>query len=293
MGITNFNKIIDLYFLNDNDAIVAQIKCPTHGRKPNITLTGAMYGRDIPNDFDITVKNFYIDSILSSAKKLRVYAGYEDKRRIMLESTIAYMHQESPGPESTTVVHCMFGQFVEWMTKTVDINLDKGYTLQAALAQISKPLGLKTPVVSSAIQEVSEESFQFQGACKDAIAHLERSFDGVHITIDSGTFVAYKEAGTSPGAEIDLPYLSAPPIIKAGSESMLASATISAPWNPILKPGDIVTFNSAYYQSTEYLKNFRQERSRIEITSLQFHFATVGSANQMTIEGIAADKRSA
>ncbi|MGP1603956.1 MAG: hypothetical protein ACTTGZ_05960 [Treponema sp.] len=290
MGIANFNKIIDIDFCDMSGNIIAQLKCPQFGRKPNITLTGALYGSDIPNDFDITIKNFYLGNVLSNTNKVRVYAGYANKKRMTLEASIAYMHQESPGPESSTVIHCTYGESVKWLSATININLDKGYRIETALKMISDKLGFKPPVLSEyAMQLTSPVSFQFQGLCKDAISHLKASFDGISITQRSGALVAYEVGKDTPLVVHRLHYLSSPPVIKSGAEGLLASATVTAPWEPLLKPGDIVTFNSAYYQSTEYLKTFTQAESAIEITILQFHFSTVENANEMIIDGITRD----
>ncbi len=290
MGLANFNKIIDIDFCDAGGNTIAALKCPQFGRKPNITLTGALYGSDIPNDFDITVKNLYLDGVLSNTNKIRVYAGYANKKRLTLEASIAYMHQESPGPESTTVIHCTYGETVKWLTTIIDMNLEKGYRLETALSMISNELGFKPPVLSKTAMELtSNEALQFQGTCKDAISHLKASFDGLAITQRSGALVAYVVGEDAPLSVHHLHFLSSPPIIKSGAEGLLASATIIAPWEPLLKPGDVVTFNSTYYQSTEYLKTFTQAQSAIEITILQFHFSTVGNANEMIIDGITRD----
>lgn len=288
MGIANWNRIIDIYFLNESGVEIATIKCPKNGRKPNITLTGAMYGKDIAHEFDITIKNFYLDDILTGTKKVRVVAGYEDKRRIAFEGSLSYMHQESPGPESTTVVHCISTSEIDWLTNTVNINLDKGYSFKTALTQISQALGYKMPKISPSITYPSSESFQFQGSCRQALVHLKKSFDNVDIEDEGGIFAAYEKGEAKQRIEHDIPYLSAPPKIEAGAENMLSAATISAPWNPLLRTGNIVTFNSACYQSVQYIKTLRQERTRIQIANLQFHFGTVTGVNQMTIFGTVA-----
>ena len=288
MGIANWNKVIDIYFINKNGATIGAIKCPKNGRKPNITLVGAMYGKDIAHEFDITIKNFYLDEVLSGTKKLRVYAGYEDKRRIAFEGSLMYMHQESPGPESTTVVHGISTDEIDWLTNTVSINLNKGYTLQAALTQISQALGYKSPKISPSVTQISSDSFQFSGTCRQALVQLKKSFDGIDIEDEGGVFAAYTKGETKQRIEHDIPYLSAPPKIEAGAKNMLSAATISAPWNPLLRTGNIVTFNSACYQSTQYLKTLKQTRAKIQIASLQFHFGTTTSVNQMTIYGTVA-----
>lgn len=287
MGITYWNKIIDLDFFNNNGTLVGSIKCPLKGRKPNITLTGAFYNYDTANNFSVTVKNFYFDALIGTFSRVVVHAGYEGCKHLALDGHLVSVHQQSPGPESTTVLQFRSGSGVLWLTSWIDINLDKGYTLPTVLNRISKQLKFKAPIISEqAIQLTSNTAFQFQGLCKDAINHLEASFENLYITNQGDTLIArLKDDKSSTRLVFDIPYLKAPPNITSGAENTFSGATITALWNPLLKPGDWVTFNALYYTTTLELLNFRSEKARMEIESIQFHFGTVTSENEMTIMG--------
>jgi len=287
MGL-DWNKVIDLYFLNESGAVIAALKCPRFGRKPSIELTGAMYSEYATNGFNISLKNFYLDNITSAAARIRTVAGYADSKHITLEGNIAYIHQESPAPEGTTVIQCSIDNTVKWLTTPVTLNLDKGYTLNDAVTRITSALKFRPPILSvKTAGLIGAESLQFQGSCQDALRKLGESFKGVHITHSDDRIFAYEDREEGANVVYDIPYLSSPPQITAGVGDALSSATITAPWAPQLKVNDIVRFNSACYQSTQFLKNFTAAQAVIRISHLQFHFATVGNVNQMVIYGLA------
>ena len=288
MGITYWNKIIDLYFLDENYKEIAALKCPRFGRKPNIEITGNMYSDHSIAGFNITIKNFYLDNIINRAYAMRVVAGYAASIHIAWVGNIVYIHPQSPAPEGAVVIQCSITKSVEWLTKPITLNLDKGYTLYMALSRISKQLEFKSPVISpKAMQLTSNEALQFQGTCQNAVERIKQSFSTAYINITGDIIQAYTDKDTKGMVIHDIPCLSAPPQITAGVGDTMSSARIIAPWMPQLKVGDIVRFNSSYYQSTQYLKHFSQERLAIRVSNFDFHFSTVGNANQMTIYGLA------
>ena len=264
MGLTYWNKVIDLYFLDENYKEIAVLKCPRFGRKPNIEITGNMFSDHSIAGFNITIKNFYLDNITSRAYAMRVVAGYAESTCVAWTGNIVYIHPQSPAPEGSVVIQCSITKSVEWLTKSITLNLDKGYTLYMALNRVSKQLDFKSPVISpKAMQLTSKEALQFQGTCQNDIKGL---------------------------AVNDIPCLSAPPQITAGVGDTMSSARIIAPWLPQLKVGDIVSFDSTCYQSTQYLKHFSQKKSKMRISNISFHFSTTGSANEMTVYGLAVNE---
>ena len=284
MGVTYWNKVIDLEFLDANKLPVSAIKCPRFGRKPSIEVTGELFPTLAGNGFNVAVKNLYLDNIMRGAQKIRMTAGYAGSEKLSLEGDICYIHQESPAPEGKTIIQCMPVSIASWVTKAITLNFDKGYTLESALSRISKELGFKKPIISpNAMQLTSNEALQFQGTCQNALERLKQSFSNVQLANMGDVIQAYIIGDTDGMIIHDIPFLSAPPEIKAGTGSSISGATVTALWNPSLKPGDIIRFNTNFYQSALYLKSLAQEKTTLQISQLSFHFATIGSINQMTI----------
>ena len=289
MGLTYWNKVIDLYFLDENKTQLAVLKCPRFGRKPSIEVTGELYPTLSGNGFNVTVKNLYLDTIVRGAQKIRMVAGYAGSESLSLEGDIAYIHQASPAPEGSTVIQCMPTSTAEWITTPITLNLEKGYTLEAALKRISKQLNFRQSLISpNAILLTSNEALQFQGTCQNALERLKQSFSNVQLA-NMGDIIQAHITGDTAGKVIhDISFLSAPPEIKAGTQTTVSGATITAPWIPSLKPGDVIRFNTRFYQSVQLLRNFAADQTILEILQLNFHFATVKAINQMTIVGVPA-----
>ena len=291
MGLTYWNKVIDLYFLDENYKEIAVLKCPRFGRKPNIEITGNMFSDHSIAGFNITIKNFYLDNITSRAYAMLVVAGYAESTCVAWTGNIVYIHPQAPAPEGSVVIQCSITKSVEWLTKSITLNLDKGYTLYMALNRVSKQLGFKSPVISPrAMQLTSKESLQFQGSCQNAVERIKQSFSNVYINVVGDIIQAYMDNDIKGLAVNDIPCLSAPPQITAGVGDTMSSARIIAPWLPQLKVGDIVSFDSTCYQSTQYLKHFSQKKSKMRISNISFHFSTTGSANEMTLYGLAVNE---
>ena len=289
----NFNRIINLSFLVNKGGDKGEykkisnldIKCPLRGRKPSIEITGSFSPDDCLPPFNVTVKNLYMDIPESQYPQIEVEAGYENSLQTF-RGTILSMYQESPGPESTTVIQCYTGTTKTWLDEIVTLQLDEGFKLTDALQKIADSMGLRTVYSDSVKQMVSKTSIQFEGKPQDAIAKLKTMFsvEKLIVTVRTDELRAYSQNDTKGLNDVELKFLSSPPQQAAGSNGIVY-ATLVAPWIPTLRPGDKVTYNA--WQFMKAFSVSKQEKASIIVNSIQFHFGTTGSVNQMTIQGYA------
>lgn len=289
--IQNYNRIINLGFLVNKGGANGEyrrlpeldIKCPLRGRKPSIEITGSYSTDDCLPPFNIAIKNLYIDVPNSQYPLIEVEAGYENNLQTF-RGSINTMYRESPGPESRTIIQCYQGTAKTWLDETLSLDFEEGYKLTDAVQKLADTMGLR-PVYSNSVKElIDKTAIQITGKPQDIIAALKTHFldSKLVITARSDELRCYSQNDKDGLNDIELPFLCSPPVQNAGNQGVIYS-TIVAPWVPTLRPGDKVTYNS-----WQFMKDFavsKQEKVTIVVDTVQFHFGTTGSTNQMTIEG--------
>lgn len=298
LNIPNFNRIIDLKFLIQiagprarNQAMLPYVElpqlsitCPRRGRKPAIEITGTFTTGDSLPAFNIAIKNLYMSIPNTQYPKIKVTAGYENNLQTF-EGTILTMYQEQPGPEGRTIIQCVSGTTATWLDTILDLQYEAdSFSLLAVLQKIATTLNMKLRTSEIVKTLISKSSLQFQGRAQDAISKLKSMFsaEGLVITVQSNEIRAYTMQDKIGINIVRLAYLSTPPQQNAGSDG-IAYSTLVAPWNPTLRPGDKVIYNT-----WQFMKNFsvsNQNVGSIIVDNIQFQFGTVGSVNQMTIQG--------
>lgn len=284
----NWNRIIDLKFLTQEGMQIPKtaIPCPETGRKPSITITGSFTTDDYLPAFNVTVKNLYMDLPTVLYPKLEVRAGYAGRLQ-PFTGTIYQMYQEQPGPEGTTIIQCLNGNIKNWEDATIKIEqAAETFSLYSVLRQIATATGLSLSVSPIAVNLAGKSKFEFEGTPKNAVSRLKQMFsdEGLYITVRGDTLYAFTKNDRSGPKDFRINFITTPAQMQAGEEDT-AYATVTAPWEPELRPGDRLTF-----PSKNYLKNFNvvnSEETSIIVTTIQFHFSTTGSTNQMTVQGYA------
>lgn len=280
--VKNFNKIIDLEFFDQNGISIKKITCPRHGQKPNITIAATLNGTDSLQSFNITVKNLDLDALMAYGR-VKVTAGYVGSTYVAFLGEITSIYQDSPGPESSVIIQCTVGSYQTWVDKTITVDLPEGFLLRSAIQKISSMAGFKTPVIPPSITDYSPVVFTEQGNVQEVLHSLRKVFQDINITFQDDRIYVYKANSPSGKPTINLEYLSAPPQVIVGNNGVISYSTVTAPWNPSVKPGDSVTFSASYYKTR--FGASRISKAQMSVVSLQLHFSTCGTVNQMVIEG--------
>lgn len=283
----NFNRIINLTLYTDL-GLPFEIKCPTKGRKPNIEINGSFVNQSEMQAFNITIKNLYLNLITQNYVRVRVQAGYEGNM-VAFEGRIFSLYQESPGPEGSTVIQCKYGKIEDFIDGMVQVNYAPGALLRNVLLEISKKIqttGVHTGLAAGAL--VLKEPLQYDGSARGLINRLQQLYadEELSIFVRGNELCAISEKGGDFVNAYTLQYLSAPPQPSAGGQDGTAYMTLTAPWDPRYRRGDLLTVPARVYMKNLTLVNSQNNKTQtILITALSFHFATTGSANSMTVQG--------
>lgn len=292
-----YNRIINLYFYSINAAgvkyVADKIVCPLRGRKPEIEIVGtfqpSLQGGAIP-EFTITVTNLYLDLANRQYTQVRVEAGYENNL-IAFEGSVYSFFQDSPGPDGKTVISCYLGTVESWLSSRIDLDLEPGARLEDIINKISKALNFgKAPVIPPELKNITLSSrFTEEGLVSDVANKLLKQFEDKELRLaeDDGALYLYS-VGTAPSAlnQIEIKFLSTPPQKNVGDEDGAYYTVFTAPWDPRVKPGTKVIFPAWQFVKFFNLVNKDADTNAIIVQFVRVHFGTVGSVNQMQVEGL-------
>lgn len=269
----NFNKIINLKFSTSNGKVF-EIKTPKIGSKPDIEISGSLTPNGYAENFEIRVKNLYISGIESDLTTIEVSAGYADKLSSGLFGTVTNCYTANPSPDKETVILCTCANIETWSKETIDLKLEKNFTLSTAVAQIANKLGYAYFIESSLMNSLSSAPFYFNGRCSVALNKLKTFFPKILIESDGKKITVYSAESKMISKVVHtLKIFLQSPQFSGGVVSL------SVPFNPVFKCGDFVRFPTTFASKTigSLLYNEAQ------INSIQFSFGTVSDTNEMIL----------
>lgn len=292
MGVStsNFNRIIDVSLMGSSGTnYVKTIICPKYGRKPSIEINGTFNAdMELPS-FNLTIMNLHLDLTNEEYTKIKVSCGYEGNT-VTIEGSILMIYPESPGPEGKTVIQCQLGSMSDWLSATVQLNFEAGSALTDILNTIKTKLNASQVFIGTSAKTLNlAQPFMHDGSAREAIAKLVKIFEKDNLAIfmrDTTLCAVCLTKGDSIATHV-LKYISAPPQPNAGDERGRYYTTITAPWIPKLRVGDLLQVPSKVY-----MKNYGSvgtgSTQNIQVTNISFHFGTTGSTNSMTVQGFIA-----
>lgn len=272
--MSQFNKIIDLKFKTDTEEF--EIKTPRHGVKPQIKVSGNITAGGFCSNFEVEVTNLYTNDI-KNISEITVQAGYEDELSAGITGKVQFVYTASPGPDMVTVICCTSANYDSWINATINMKLKAGFSLTEAITQISNALNFEPAfIVPSIANKVCAAPLEVNGKCSEAIKQLKNASPDVSIFPNGNKLVVFPtRENYETIMEYELPLLTQAPQFSGGI------ASIVAPWNPMIKPGDIVKFPTQFYSR----ENGAMLGSSMTVTSVQFSFATNTDENDMTLTG--------
>lgn len=272
----NYNRIIDIRFrLASGQAF--DLKTPRRGRKPNISISGQLGAKGYAENFEIRVVNLYCDDLEANLSAVEVSAGYLDNVCFAISGTVQAAYVEKPGPDKETVIQCVTAIYSPWIDATIDLRLSPGSSVADFAAAVSSALGYDEPEVDGAVSSLSLECpFLFSGRASEAISRFRRLFPGLAIIPSGRTLRAYPtDKVPETTATHRLGVLSQAPQFSGGV------VNISAPWDPRIRPGDVVQFPTTFAKKSVGALTYGEA----VVNMIHFDFGTVGSTNSMTIMG--------
>ena len=279
--MANFNKIINLTFQTARGTAFSVIT-PTRGIKPQIEISGNMTMTGYTHNFEVRITNFFSDAIEGDITDIEVVAGYEGKLSAGIYGKVQNVYTESPGPDKVTVLSCISANYDAWINNTIDIKLMANFSLQEAISQVTTALGFEPANIDvSLATKICAAPFNHNGRCSEALSKLKTVFPGICIITDGKKLRVFpKEAKAANMVVHNLALLTQAPQYSGSTVSLVA------PWEPMIKPGDYVTFPTTFNKLSFGSVLF----DTAMVNSLQFHFATNTDANEMILSGTPAIK---
>lgn len=284
--IPNFNKIIDLTLSATAEGDGFEIACPRTGRKPDIEIEGLLTPDDNVQSFTIRVKNLYTSKILSHFHFVKASCGYEKKMAVSFQGSVINVYTESPGPDRTTVIYCAAASFDDWVSARNDYYFPAGTTLKDILEKLTKDLNFNEATGDEeTLNRTIGTKLELTGTAKDVVHRLRSYFTDIKIIVRAGGLSVIGD-NQAQRAVFEIPYMLTPPQISGNQY------TITAPWDPAIKPGDMIKVNTAF--STKSTETGDQDAGtggsdgdgkQLEVIEIRFHFGTI-SGNEMTIVAV-------
>lgn len=297
MGIKeNFNKIINLYFLDKNGLVKDSIVCPTQGRKPEIEIVGTFQpseaGGALPA-FTITVTNLYTNLIGFQYPMIIIEAGYKGNL-IKFKGSIISMFTESPGPDGKTIISCYLGAVENWLNSYIDVSVTAGATLKDLITKVSDGLGFTSaPQIPAELQTLTlPADFAENGTASEIIKKIYLLFPEYKLEVSelNEKLYVYSLGSIRKGIKrVQVDYLSSPPQKNPGDQNGAYYTVFTAPWNPAVLPGVKVVFPAWQYIKFFNLVNANIQNNAIIAQFVQVHFSTTGSINQMQVQGMGVE----
>lgn len=283
-----FDRIIDVSLI-DSSGKRTTILCPKTGPKPSIILTGA-YAANIIWDAELKITNLYTPTGLmaiggkgSEYKNVELQVGYSQGQKAIISGQIWTAYQNKPSPDGVTTFTFYTGWYNEWVTTQVDGHETAGTSINDILKRLCAQVSVKGKPVTldSRIPESLHVVTDVYGGNNVADFCLELGSQyGIIIMPDGDKLiVTYNGPKADPNNVIrEITYIS-------DVKKTAAGYTITAPFDPMVRPNTYIKFNPTYF-SSDLSGMYKEFKSYFYVVQENFAFSTVGSDNQMVLQTI-------
>ena len=278
----NYNKQISIELYDENESVSSFIiECPVTGRKPKIEVQGVLLPNDEISSVEVRIVNFY-STKPEPYKNIKVYAGYENTEALCFSGKITNIYDENAAPEKVTVITSQVGNIYNNVNTIINISMPANFKLYDALLETKNKAGLKRNIIfdSADLKEITSIApWSFTGNLQTALHELSGVFkSNVFFIYTNDTIkVMAKKGVLNEGNAIIINQLKSP-LLLAGD-----TAIIKAPWNPTIKPGDVVYVSTLAYKSQGTIAA-GTKREYYRVNSVEFKFNTVTGVNDMTLQ---------
>jgi hypothetical protein len=278
----NFSRLIDIKFRTQNK--VWELKTPRNGIKPEITISGNLSGQMFCQNLEIHIKNLYCNEI-DNTTEIEITAGYKGNMSLVLRGQVANVYTSTPAPDKETVINCVTANYENWLTKTIDLQLEKGWRLIDAIRQISNTLDFEPPNIESSLMGyIANCPLYRNGLCSQALDDIKKIFADINIIpVGKKLYIMPKNNKIENVIRHRLTVLTQPPQFTGGA------VNIVIPFNAQIKCGDIVQYptNLRTVDSSQVKPLIFDEAM---VNTIDFRFSTTGNDNEMTISGTTLTK---
>lgn len=288
-----FDKIINIYLMDENKNVIDQVVCPQYGRKPDISLSGQFIPCGQVMGQELRIRNFTPRFPLSDYKWFSVKAGYAQSVdipvQLCFEGQIFNAYTERPGPDGITYFYILLGNYTELLqaksstyTRSIGKFFKKGVSLAGVVENIANALGMDGSKIYLDKDRQLPAGFAPTGVVKDDLQKLKEMFPTLGFDFQNNYLIVFNtepndgQVGKYSSNYHEIKYVISPPKKDA------AGLTVIAPWNPQIRPGDYVRINSVYMKQT-FGGAMVETQVKFCVLSIDYQFATVSEENSMTL----------
>ena len=266
---------------------VEKVFCPSKGPKPQISIKGNIILSPVITDLQLRFTNLRLSRPLSDYKSVEIVAGYGNSLTQAFSGTVQYAYQETPGPDGVTAF-LFFPTFLynEWINKPF---VKPAYAANTLVSTILTDIcaELKNDDGETCIQNfqfdqtmtVGPAGFNQQGAIKDVTLKLCSSF-GLLFRLEGKTLTVFGNKGTTRTHGIN--------VLSSAPRKDAAGWSVTAPWDPAIRPGDEIWFDPAYARSS-FGGFITSKNPQFIAISIEIEFSTVLPENTMRIVMVEKD----
>lgn len=293
-------------------ANVLRIVPTDHGLKPDITLTISLLPGQNCYGATLKIRNFNMDAVdIRTWDKMIIEAGYRTGETVYFNCPIFSGYLESPNPDGIIVFEGLTVGIAEdsftdkllivsflqpeitleriirdvaaGISNSLDVNIALGKKYRQALVSVSqqKMYAQNGAALLNWLQTfVSEFLYAYSGGETTAFVQLvDNQLNVIAINGENDIPVIYDNI-------VNLDMVS-------GASFTGTALTVTAPWNPALKPGDLFFMppqfiNGARLPNNIPLTDYRNEANLYRALTMSVEFASVGPENKMTVLAVPA-----
>lgn len=271
-----FDKIVNVTLVQ-KDGVSRYIECPKFGQKPSINVQGAMNPAVVLSELDLRITNLLTgDTPLTAYKYIKIEAGYAGALKTTIEAEVNNAYQETPGPDGITIFKSFLGYWTNWSNVTMSQQWTTGTSVKSVLEYCASQLQLTLKTtLDSGLQIQAPSGWGHTGLIKDFLTDISKVLN-VNIYPTGAFLIAYPGKGDT-GVRHVLQYFSTPPRHEAYGYNL------TSPWDPTIRPGDIITVDSRYMRQTYGGSVVDATGTSFVVQTLSFDFSTNDETNSMII----------
>lgn len=274
-----FDKIINVQLVQKS-GVSTYIPCPKTGRKPTISVSGKILPSPILSELTLRVTNLLTgDTPLDAYKYLKIEAGYADSLSATIEGEVVNAYQETPGPDGVTIFHMLLGYFTNWVNVTGSLQWPAGTSINTILQSCATLLEMtvKTTLPESLQSAVP---YSFSGSVGKFLSDMATALG--FTVYPNGPYLMAFYANEDTRLYHSIKYLTTPPRHEAYGYNL------TAPWDPTVRPGDIVVVDTRYVRQTFGGAQVGNPTTNFIVQTVSFDFSTTDETNSMVILATAA-----
>jgi len=259
---------------SDTDLLIVT---PPTGVKQNMQIKGSILPSYTMAQVELRVTNFYTDRDLEEFKYIEIVAGYRGSLSVAFRGQLMVPYIEKPSPDSITVFHMVVGNYTVYNSAYVMREWPAGTSLFSIITScvgLLKDSGQELVVAFDCEDIYIQEKFVAEGVLvRDVFARLCKLLPNLRIQLDSTRLLVYN---STVGRKDTYTLEKVTMAVKYGS-----SLSISAPWIPSMRPGDIVTVHPSFYKQGLGSTFVKFSSNDFIVVVIDFVFGTLGQNNMI------------